>query len=311
MALDSRTLRYFVEVVRLGNISRAAEQTAVSQPAISKCIKQLEDHFKVELLIRSSVGVTPTDAGWLLYRRAESIGAEIARAESEVLDLAAMNVGAVCVGALPSQMWELMPNVCKKILKTPNGIKLRIIEQSRSNLQEGLIRGEFDLVVSAIRSGETPCNVSFEPLFVENHSLVVRKNHPAARTLHHASKYPWIVPPVTSKRRAEIDQVLNALGIGEERSLMQFIECHSNRFLKSIVRESDCVGLTPYAPSQNELQMEGLALLTFDSQCPPRTVSILTRNDHPLTNAARSVAHIICTVASEMVVAGFKDEAVS
>lgn len=71
----------FVRVVETGSFSQAARQIGVGQPAVSKTIAQLEDRLQVRLLIRSTHGLTPTDAGMRFYERAKAAIHEVDEAE--------------------------------------------------------------------------------------------------------------------------------------------------------------------------------------------------------------------------------------
>ena len=71
--MDSRRLRYFVQIVDSGSITRAAASSGVAQPALSQQLAILENELKVKLLERSVSGVTPTAAGRILYARAQAI----------------------------------------------------------------------------------------------------------------------------------------------------------------------------------------------------------------------------------------------
>ena len=71
--MDSRRLRYFIQIVDSGSITRAAAVTGVAQPALSQQVAVLEHELKVKLLDRSVAGVTPTSAGRILYARAQTI----------------------------------------------------------------------------------------------------------------------------------------------------------------------------------------------------------------------------------------------
>ncbi len=68
-----QALAAFVRVVETGSFSGAAQHIGVGQPAISKTIAQLEDRLQVRLLVRSTHGLTPTDAGVRFYERAKMV----------------------------------------------------------------------------------------------------------------------------------------------------------------------------------------------------------------------------------------------
>ncbi|NDE02288.1 MAG: LysR family transcriptional regulator, partial [Gammaproteobacteria bacterium] len=71
--MELRQLRHFVAVVDSANLSRAAERVAISQPALTRSIKNLEDLLGVELLERQPRGVVPTEAGLALYHHAQIV----------------------------------------------------------------------------------------------------------------------------------------------------------------------------------------------------------------------------------------------
>lgn len=71
--MDIRSLNYFSQIVNSGNITRAAQQLHVSQPALSRQIKEMENELGVQLLIRNHNHVLPTQAGQYLYNRANEI----------------------------------------------------------------------------------------------------------------------------------------------------------------------------------------------------------------------------------------------
>src|SRR5688500_20116750 len=71
--LDSKRLRYFVQIVDSGSITRAAAAAGIAQPALSQQLAVLENELKVTLLERSVSGVTPTRAGQVLYMQAQPI----------------------------------------------------------------------------------------------------------------------------------------------------------------------------------------------------------------------------------------------
>ena len=71
--MEIRVLRYFLEIARAGNMTRAAETLHVSQPALSKQIKDLEQELGKKLFIRKSTSLSLTDEGMLLRKRAEDI----------------------------------------------------------------------------------------------------------------------------------------------------------------------------------------------------------------------------------------------
>jgi len=299
MALDARSLRYFAEVVGSGSISRAAATLGVSQPALSKCIRELEAQLNVQLLERSATGVAPTLYGRTLYLRATSVTAEISRAQAEIRELADSRPGLVRIGVLPSQV-QLLPAASLRLLKSRPGIRLQVIERARGELLSGLLRSEFDLILSVILATHTPPNVTTQLLFHDRPSILVRTEHPSCRErtfkLRSLAQYPWIVPPIGSERWSDLENVLKLAGLDWPPKTV--IECQSSLFLRTLVMKSDCVGLLPN-DDQTEEEKAGLLRAVHLDQLPfKRAVGLLYRNDYPQPEAVLAVAREIGAVAA-------------
>ena len=113
--MDSRRLRYFVQIVDSRSITRAAAVTGVAQPALSQQMAVLEQELKVKLLDRSVSGVTPTSAGRILYARAQSI----LRQYDELRDAVHQEVlplsGAVSIGMSPTMIPRFAFSIIEKV----------------------------------------------------------------------------------------------------------------------------------------------------------------------------------------------------
>lgn len=303
--MNSRELRYFAEIVSAGSISRAAKSLNISQPALTKCVHQLEAELGLVLLNRSANGVAPTPFGESLHLRAMSITSEISRAKSELAALAGAASNLVCVGVLPSQVNRLAPKVSVKLLTSRPLLRLRFVERASRELLSGLLRGEFDLILSVIDPSEVPANVSSHVLFHDRPSMAFRADHPLTRhapqqlgaLAHKLHLYPWILPPEGSQRGVRLWQVLRNAGVA--RLPAAVLECQSIEFLKATVLQSDCIGFLPNsepAPEKKDGPLRTIQIL----QSPHRAVGLLYRNDHPQTNAIRAVIKVFSEVTTSI-----------
>ena len=82
--MDTRRLKSFLKIVDTGSLTRAAAALNIAQPALSQQLQSLVAHFRQKLLIRSQQGVTPTEAGRVLYRHAQAILKQFDQAETDV-----------------------------------------------------------------------------------------------------------------------------------------------------------------------------------------------------------------------------------
>jgi len=148
MAISLRQLRYFVRTVDAGNITRAAEQLFVAQPALGLQIRQLEESLGVSLLSRHSRGVSPTRAGSLLYERACEILRMVDDTQRVVAAAGRQDVEAVVLGLTYGVMALLGRDIVIAARDELPGIQLTLIEEMSIVLMDSLEREELDIAVA-------------------------------------------------------------------------------------------------------------------------------------------------------------------
>ena len=100
--MEIRVLRYFLEVAREGSVTHAAERLHISQPTLSKQLKDLERELGKKLFVRSSFSVRLTDEGMLLRKRAEDILDMVDKTEEEFKSLGEITGGDIHIGCAES-----------------------------------------------------------------------------------------------------------------------------------------------------------------------------------------------------------------
>ncbi|MBQ1747319.1 MAG: LysR family transcriptional regulator, partial [Bacteroidales bacterium] len=125
--MELRVLHYFLTVAREGNFSRAAEKLHLSQPTLSRQIKDMEDEYGKVLLIREPRRVLLTEDGELLRRRAEEILSLVEKTEGELLSNDRSISGDIRIGAGESVNFRLVMQVAKEIRNTYPDIRFHII----------------------------------------------------------------------------------------------------------------------------------------------------------------------------------------
>lgn len=150
--LDFRQLRYFVEIVDAGSLTRAAESLHVAQSALSQQMASLEDSVGVRLLTRSIKGITATDAGQAVYRHAQTIlklGAET----SEVARRVGVHAsGRVRIGLPSSIAMILAAPMLNEVQKRYPGILVELYESPSTYLAAQLFDERVDLSVIVDKS---------------------------------------------------------------------------------------------------------------------------------------------------------------
>jgi LysR family nitrogen assimilation transcriptional regulator len=170
--MNIRRLQYFVKIVDIGSLTQAADVLHVAQPALSQQLATLEAEVRQQLLLRTTRGVTPTEAGKILYRHAQMILRQCEQAKSEMSASNDGLHGAVSVGLAPGTAAAGLALPLLKATRARHpGILLYLNETYGSTLSEMIMNGRMDMAV--LYGGRVPVHgLSFLPLLDEELYLV-------------------------------------------------------------------------------------------------------------------------------------------
>ena len=193
--IDSKLLRCFLSVVDHRNVTAAASALHITQPALSKNIQKLESELNVRLFERRPGGVIPTEYGLALARRARLIEHEFRLASSEIQAMKEGGSGTITVGAGPLWTVYALPDVLASLIEQQMKVKVRLITGVLDTLIPDLLKGDVDIVCSALDFPDHP-EVAKEHLFDVKHVVLGRADHPLARRRviepRELLRYPWI-----------------------------------------------------------------------------------------------------------------------
>lgn len=169
-------LAYFLAVARTRHFTRAAEESRVAQPSLSKQIQALEKELGAELFSRARGNVALTPAGEALLPIALRILADVDTAHLEVAELVGLRSGRVRVGAPPSLCASLFADVLKRYHDAYPGIRLLVTESGSRDLERDLTAGALDLALVIASPG-----LSLTSVPVLSEELVVASARPLGR----------------------------------------------------------------------------------------------------------------------------------
>lgn len=167
-------LRYFLRAAERGNFTRAAEDLAISQPALSRSIQKLEEELGQPVFERKTRSIALTEAGTLLQARAQQILSIVEDTKSEITDDG--ESGRVRVGAIPTVAPYFLPEILKQFSEAFPRANLIVQENTTDLLLKSCTQGEIDLAIVAL-----PVPVKYlevEELFEEELLLVLPPEHP-------------------------------------------------------------------------------------------------------------------------------------
>ncbi|MDO9404407.1 MAG: LysR substrate-binding domain-containing protein [Polaromonas sp.] len=177
--MELRHLRYFLEVARQGNISRASQKLFVAQPALSMQIQQLESIVGTKLLVRGARGVTLTEAGRRMQIEAQAILDHAERAANLVQQVGLATQETVRIGYIPSAAHSILPVLVDAARNAPQRIALQSKEMISVDLFEALEQGSIEAAIS--RPLELPSGVQALAGMTDPYCLAVHASHALAR----------------------------------------------------------------------------------------------------------------------------------
>jgi len=210
--MELRQLRYFVRIVDLGSLSKAAADLFVAQPALSKQIAALEAELKAVLLVRSPRGVTPTEAGQAFYRQAQSVLRQIGRIPDEVRSAQAAPTGVVAVGMPFSASNMLAPALVAAVGERLPGLRLAITQEGSGELEGLLAGGRLDLSLLYERARPSP-QVERRVLLSEDLYLVSARGSRADVPLAEVARHRLILPGPRNSTRQVVEQAFAKAGL--------------------------------------------------------------------------------------------------
>ncbi len=180
--MEVRVLEYFLAVAREQSISGAADVLHLTQPTLSRQLKELEDELGKQLMIRGSRRITLTEDGMLLRKRAEEIVSLVRRTRDEVMNNTEEASGDVYIGAGETRCMSIFADVMTDIRRECPGIRFHTVSGDSADIMERLDKGLFDFClimgnvdISRYNSLRIPARDEFGLLMRRDSSLASRE----------------------------------------------------------------------------------------------------------------------------------------
>lgn len=275
-----RHLQCFLEVARQGSVSRAADVLALTQPAVSKKLKELEEMLGVHLMDRNKKGVELTQFGEVFLRYAGASVAALREGTSSIAQAQQRGKTLISVGVLPTVATSILPQAVQRFRQGGIDATLKLVSGPNALLLSQLRVGELDLVVGRLAEPELMSGLSFQHLYSERVTFVVRPDHPllSSRPLNikDINQYTVLYPPKDSIIAAAVERFLVAQGIG---SLTDRIETISDGFGKEYIRQTDAVWIISRGVVAREINSGEFAELPLDTKETLGQVGLTLRAD--------------------------------
>jgi LysR family transcriptional regulator of gallate degradation len=294
-------LSAFVGVATEGTVSAAARASRLSQPALNRSLRALENRLGVSLFHRTSGGMRLTPAGESLLRRTKLALAEIRQALEEVQALRGMKGGQIRIGALPLSRARLVPLAVDNLLRTYEAADIAIIDGTYESLVTALRLGDIDVLVGTIRRPAPVEGLVSEELFEDDIAVVVAADHPLASrhsvNLQDCVGWDWVLPFKNVPLRVQFEKMLDDAGLSRPQRV---IESDSMVTVRTLLMSSQRLAILSRHQVHHEVGWGLLKVLPVRLKGVLRPVGITLRSDYAPTPLARALIAELRAVAAQI-----------
>ena len=276
MNIDYELYRIFYEVANSGNISHASQRLNISQPAVSKSIKNLEEQLGGDLFVRTQKGVVLTEEGKSFYNHIKKAIDNINNAENEFTNLINLNTGSIRIGVSTTITEKyLLPYLKQFHEKYPN-ITIHMFTDISNDLLDRLKNGLIDLAIVHVIDKDYGYDINIDKIkkihscFVVNEELKeLTKNEISLQDL---VKYPIILQTNGSNSRDFIDKIENDYNIVFNNN----IESSSYTLISEFAKIGLGIGISTKEYIEDDLKSKRLYELKIKDTLPDRYIGIAT-----------------------------------
>jgi DNA-binding transcriptional LysR family regulator len=293
--MDFDQLTTFIEVVKLGNFSRAGQKVFRSQSAVSAQIRQLEQEYGDRLLDRSGKSVKLTPAGQVLFEYAERLKNMRDESLMAVADHGRTPRGTLMVGANEATCLYVLPEVFAEYCRLYPGVQISIYRNFSYKIVEKLENGSIDVGIVTLPV-KSP-SLKIQPIFRDKLMLMVSPKNPLARhkvvPVREIVKHPLLFPKTGHTRR-----LLDKLFRAHSPDLQVRMELPSVGMIKSFVAADLGVSLISACFARDEVQAGRVKLIDLEDVELWRELGLAYRRDRTLPRATTAFIATLREVAA-------------
>ncbi|MGR6468546.1 LysR family transcriptional regulator [Rhizobium sp. PAMB 3182] len=301
-------LQLVAAVAQSGQISHAARLLAMTQPAASRMLSEIEKIVGMTLFERHPKGMTPTDAGRLLARRAHNVLTELGETSAEVEDFRRGVGGTVRVGAVTGGAVGYVVPAIKKLRQLSPKAEIHVEVASSDQLIRDLTSGTFDLILGRVPPTSDIRDFNIVPARAERIEFVVRRGHPLEFEEHltydRLGSFEWVMQSAGTPIRKAVEEAFISAGAQPPTNVTNTM---SLLVMIAVMQASNAIA--PMASEVSELicndhATSGLTTLKLPHihVSPYHLISLKTRRLSPLASRLRSLLQEQLKAASSMAV---------
>jgi DNA-binding transcriptional LysR family regulator len=290
MLLDIREIQHVTALGRFRSFARAAESLGISQPALSKSIRAIENALEVRLFERSRSGVTPTAFGEVILSGSGPVLRSVTDVLGAIRRLKGLEEGTVRVGAGAFALDMSVATVALRLAGRHPALHLRVVEGDWESLTRDVLGGALDVAVAEVTAGEQEAQLAVERLGEHGGVFYCRPGHPLLSrprlSFEDVSGFPLAMNPLPGRVALFLEQVGPAGRFDPATGhFLPAISLDSVGLMKRAVRETEAVSWAPEVLIAAEVREGTLAVLPVAPPWARLNYGIIRRKDRPLTPA--------------------------
>ena len=293
MNINFELYRIFYVVANHSNITKASEELNISQPAISKSIKSLEEQLGGKLFIRTKKGVILTEEGKEFYKYIKHAIEYINNAENKFTDLINLECGCIKIGINTTLTKEFLLPYLEKFNTLFPKIDIQIITDLTSNLMQKLRNGLIDIVIFNINDKEYGNEIEIIKCRKITDCFVVNNKYKdlinKELSLSDLNNYPLILQAKGSNTRCFLDK------LGQDNNIIfkPHIELTSYSLVSCFAKIGLGIGYVTKDYIKNELDNKELYELKIKEKIPSRYIGIALSKNHIPNFSTKKLIEII------------------
>ena len=290
MILDIREIQHVTAIGRFRNFARAAESLDISQPALSKSIRTIEESLGVRLFDRSRKGVSPTAFGEIILSASGPLLRGVDEVLAEIRRVRGLEAGTLRIGAGSFALDMSVSEAVTRMAKHHPSLHLRVVLDDWESLTRKVMAGSLDVAVAEVTAAEQESQLSVERIGEHGGVFYCRSGHPLLSrrqvTFEDISGFPFAMSPLPG-RVAPFFERIGAAGRIDPASgqFLPAITVDSVGLMRRAVRETDAISWAPKALIASELRDDSFVALPFAPPWARLNYGIFRRADRPVTPA--------------------------
>jgi len=296
-----RHVELVAELFDCRSISKASRRLNLSQPTLTKALRDIESTLGLALFERTNRGLEPTPYGEIFARHAKIVLAQLRHAAEELESLHAGYSGKVTVGTLLAASASILPDAIVLLKKERPGVAISVVVGTYDILVPSLLVGDLDMVLGRMPEQGRTRSLVYEEFYAEPICLVTRRGHPLTRRrrlgLKDLTNEAWLLPlPETSLRR-QVERAFLEANAPLPKNVIESVSILTNRVL---LRKSDCIGVMPYHVALDDVEQQLLAILPVKLKSIESPVGAILRAPANLPPAAAALLECLRVAAREV-----------